>query len=177
MWAHLTAYPSTSSIRMGTYISALMSQDRHIPRLAFAPMPAELPVKPDQAGRGTLPMDAFVSRSCPSLYQPYIPPRWMRKCVTWLFPSSCMITHAFFDSGHVQTAYCVAGDFTRVDKVVYHRQVEAASGLQPILMLIRRKFLRTVDGGTLCVVQLNSPTRVALFRYLSQRPRFYTPSR
>ena len=27
----------------------------------------------------------------------------------------------FSGSGHVQTAYCVAGDFTKFDKIVYHR--------------------------------------------------------
>lgn len=98
---------------MGMSVSSFISSNRHVPRLAFAPVPAKLPIKPDQQDKKTLRIDDFVSKSCPSLYQPYNPPRWMH-------------------NGHVQTAYCVAGDFTNVDKVVYHR-----------------KLLRMVDGGTL----------------------------
>ncbi|KAF9653105.1 AB-hydrolase YheT [Thelephora ganbajun] len=90
-----------------------MSSKRHIPRLAFASGSVELPIKTVQQDQKTMRMDAFVSKSCPSLYQPYNPPHWMH-------------------NGHVQTAYCVVGDFTKVDKIVYHR-----------------KLLRAVDGGTL----------------------------
>ena len=69
----------TSSIRMGMSLSTFLSPNRHVPRLAFAPVPVELPTKADQEGRKTMSMDAFVSKSCPSLYQPYDPPRWMHK--------------------------------------------------------------------------------------------------
>ena len=75
----LSTSPFTPSLRMGQSASTFMCPNRHVPRLAFAPEPMELPIKPYQEGRKTMPMDAFVSRSCPSLYQPYNPPRWMRK--------------------------------------------------------------------------------------------------
>jgi hypothetical protein len=74
---------SSHSLRMGLSVSTFMCPNRHVPKLAFAPEPVELPIKPDQEDQKTMPMDAFVSKSCPSLYQPYDPPRWMHKYVGW----------------------------------------------------------------------------------------------
>lgn len=84
-----------SSARMGMSISSLTSSNRHIPRLAFAPEPAEFPMKSTQEGQEKIPIDAFVSKSCPSLYQPYNPPRWMHKYVSRFFPSSYTINRIF----------------------------------------------------------------------------------
>lgn len=103
--------------------STFISSDRHIPRLAFAPQPAELPIKPGQENKRIMRMDAFVSESCPSLYRPYNPPWWMRKYVGWFFSERLHGKPRFSHSGHIQTAYCVMGDFTKVDKAAYHRQV------------------------------------------------------
>jgi len=85
IWGHLgpVISPTTSSfippIRMGISVSKFMSPNRHVPRLAFAPEPVGLPIKSDQNDEKKMPMDAFVCKSCPSLYLPYNPPRWMHK--------------------------------------------------------------------------------------------------
>jgi len=96
IWGHLASSigdsslssPSRFSLRMGMSVSTFVSQNRHVPRLAFAPVPVELPTKSDQGSQKAVRMDAFVSKSCPSLYQPYDPPRWMHKyglvCFQWL---------------------------------------------------------------------------------------------
>lgn len=104
-----------------------------------------------------MPLDAFVSKSCPSLYKPYDPPRWMHKYVDWSVSRQPSGKPRFFGSGHVQTAYCVVGDFTQVDNVVYHRQVESHAKLPMRPNTLRRKLLRTLDGGTLYVVGLIPP--------------------
>jgi len=128
IWGHLASSigdsslssPSRFPLRMGMSASTFMSPNRHVPRLAFAPVPVELPTKSNQGGQKAVWMDAFVSKSCPSLYQPYDPPRWMHKYDLVCF-QRLIDKPRFFDSGHIQTAYCVVGDFTKVDKVVYHR--------------------------------------------------------
>jgi hypothetical protein len=62
-------------------------------------------------------VNRFVAESCPSLRsEAGFKPAW------WL------------NSGHLQTAYCVVGNFNNVDKVDYERRL-----------------LRLPDGGTLCV--------------------------
>ncbi|KAI0344177.1 AB-hydrolase YheT [Trametopsis cervina] len=55
----------------------------------------------------------LVERRCPSLHNTFVPAWWL-------------------PNGHMQTGYCVIGDFSRVDKVEYERTL-----------------IRTVDGGTL----------------------------
>ncbi|OJA21619.1 hypothetical protein AZE42_01663 [Rhizopogon vesiculosus] len=55
----------------------------------------------------------FVERRCPSLHAEFRPAWWL-------------------SNGHLQTLYCVLGDFSQRDKVVYNRT-----------------FLRLLDGGTL----------------------------
>ena len=157
IWGRLAPriLPSTSSLRMGMSVSAFMSPDRHIPRLAFAPEPAELPIKPDQGDQKNISMDAFVSTSCPSLYQPYDPPRWMHKYVVWLFPNSYVtirISLAVVTS-KPHTAWSeISPKSTRL-------YITGKSGtmvhLQPTLTPMHRKLLRTVDGGTLYVLWLN----------------------
>ena len=114
--------PSISFLRMGLSISTFISSNRHVPRLAFSPKSVEFPIKSDQEDQKSMSMDAFVSKSCPSLYQTYDPPRWMHKYV-YEFVSERATTNRVSLSGHVQTAYCVVGDFTKIDRVVYHRQV------------------------------------------------------
>ncbi|KAG9084283.1 hypothetical protein FRC06_004137 [Ceratobasidium sp. 370] len=52
--------------------------------------------------RRNLSVRALVEAHCPSLMQDYKP--------TWWLPG-----------GHVQTAFCVAGDFTAVDEIIYER--------------------------------------------------------
>ncbi|KAJ8489462.1 hypothetical protein ONZ45_g13567 [Pleurotus djamor] len=63
----------------------------------------------------SLPLAELVHDKCSTLFSDFNPPWWMF-------------------NGHSQTAYCVLGDFTRVDEVVYDR-----------------KYLRLRDGGTIGV--------------------------
>ena len=166
----------TSSVRMGLSVSTFVSPNRHVPRLAFAPEPVELPIKPDQEDQKTMSMDAFVSKSCPSLYQPYNPPRWMHKYVgrsasEYACGKPCFLTAVTFkprtalsEISPKSTGLCTAG------------QLDTALGSQPDLTRNRRKLLRTVDGGTLYVVwSIPPPTQP--YPDFCQRFGFYTSSR
>ncbi|TDL27452.1 AB-hydrolase YheT [Rickenella mellea] len=98
---------------MGLSFSSFTTSN--IPTLYQAPSPAYLSVHsqddPNNTERTT--MTAFLETHCPSLFKPFHPAWWL-------------------NSGHLQTAYCVFGDFTKVDKIVYDR-----------------KLLRLLDGGTI----------------------------
>ncbi|KAK7453463.1 hypothetical protein VKT23_011736 [Stygiomarasmius scandens] len=81
----------------------------------FPDDPIEIPVR-TAFGKGGIEQKSLkkmVEDRCPSLWKPFKPVWWL-----------C--------NGHLQTLYCVLGDFTRVDKVVYERT-----------------YLRLMDGGTL----------------------------
>lgn len=86
-----------------------------VPRLYFGPTVATVAVRkstrPDDTEKVSL--REVVERRCPSLHDVFRPAWWL-------------------PTGHLQTLYCVIGDFSRVDKVDYER-----------------KLLRTVDGGTI----------------------------
>ncbi|KAL5490359.1 hypothetical protein ACEPAI_5192 [Sanghuangporus weigelae] len=60
-----------------------------------------------------LSLSDYLKSRCPSLFAPFSPPWWL-------------------GNGHLQTGYCVVGDFSQVDKVVYDRTL-----------------IRLRDGGTL----------------------------
>ncbi|PCH38245.1 AB-hydrolase YheT [Wolfiporia cocos MD-104 SS10] len=99
---------------MGHIVSLLTVVD--IPRLHFASPSATVKVKgptdsPEDSRRESL--ESFVESRCPSLYGGFKP-------ASWLF------------NGHLQTAYAVVGDFSKIDKVDYDRTL-----------------LRTLDGGTI----------------------------
>ncbi|KAL0571898.1 hypothetical protein V5O48_010060 [Marasmius crinis-equi] len=81
----------------------------------FHQKPVELPVRKRSAGQGQekISLKTFVKERCPSLFKDF-------KASGWLF------------NGHLQTLYCVVGDFTKTDKVVYNRTL-----------------LRTFNGGTI----------------------------
>ncbi|THU85085.1 hypothetical protein K435DRAFT_686298 [Dendrothele bispora CBS 962.96] len=81
----------------------------------FPDEPIQVPVRTrfGEGGVERKSLKKLVEERCPSLWKPFKP-------VWWLY------------SGHLQTLYCVLGDFSRVDKVVYERT-----------------YLRLMDGGTL----------------------------
>jgi len=91
----------------------------YLPRIVYAASPAiilpEKSRKLQQGGGASVAVDLrkFLETRCPSLFKPFRPAWWLR-------------------SGHLQTLYCVLGDFSKIDKVEYDR-----------------KLLKTVDGGTL----------------------------
>jgi hypothetical protein len=145
--------PFISPIRMGMFASSFMSPDRHIPRLAFAPEPAELPLKPVQEDKRRMPIDAFVSKSCPSLYQPYDPPRWMRKYVADFSSNSRTLNHIPFAAVTSKLRIASQETLPKSRKLSTTGEPGIASGLAHPLSVtpIHRKLLRTVDGGTLYV--------------------------
>ena len=55
----------------------------------------------------------------------------------------------------MQTAYCVLGDFSKIDKVEYDRYANqtllAPSSVMNLLWDPHRKLIRTLDGGTMWV--------------------------
>ncbi|KAF9246540.1 AB-hydrolase YheT [Melanogaster broomeanus] len=81
-------------------------------RRIFPPTSALIETK-QQAGTNRISLQEFVETRCPSLHSKFHPAWWL-------------------PSGHLQTLYCVVGDFSQRDKVVY-----------------KRTFLRLKDGGTL----------------------------
>ncbi|KAF9005631.1 AB-hydrolase YheT [Cyathus striatus] len=85
------------------------------PIVHFAPKPALLAVKKDQNNTAPeeLSIRTLIETRCTSLLRPFNPP-W------WLF------------NGHLQTLYCVFGDFSKHDLVSYDRT-----------------YLRLADGGTI----------------------------
>ncbi|KAI5124550.1 hypothetical protein M0805_003072 [Coniferiporia weirii] len=85
------------------------------PRLYVVETPVRLRVKDASSLEGTrsLALSEFIQTRCPSLLLPFFP--------VW-----------YLNSGHLQTGYCVVGDFSQVDKVVYDRTL-----------------LRLKDGGTI----------------------------
>ena len=68
----------------------------------------------------TTTMRFFVEERCPSLFREFRPARWLFRygqssiCDSLLNPEP-------FASGHLQTAYTVIGDFSKIDKVEYDR--------------------------------------------------------
>ncbi|KAH9854129.1 AB-hydrolase YheT [Lenzites betulinus] len=99
---------------MGAFFS-LLSLAYDIPQLFFGSKPATVAVKaaanPQQVEHVSL--RDFIQVRCPSLFKEFRPAWWLR-------------------SGHLQTGYCVMGDFSKVDRVEYDRTL-----------------LRTLDGGTI----------------------------
>ncbi|KAJ3998349.1 Alpha/Beta hydrolase protein [Lentinula boryana] len=83
------------------------------PKIFYPPSPEEILVKKPGGGVGPESLSKLVEEHCPSLRKEFNPPWWLK-------------------SGHLQTLFSVAGDFTNVDKVVYERT-----------------YLRLMDGGTL----------------------------
>ncbi|KAI0941687.1 hypothetical protein AcW1_003505 [Taiwanofungus camphoratus] len=102
---------------MGLILSLLYSASYFLPRLYFGPSVSSVSI-PTKNGpkakesRHEL-LQTFIEPRCPSLLKPFRPAWWLL-------------------SGHLQVAYCVFGDFSRIDKIEYDRTL-----------------LRTVDGGTI----------------------------
>ncbi|KAI0831202.1 AB-hydrolase YheT [Trametes gibbosa] len=99
---------------MGAFFS-LLSAAYYMPKLYFGSVPATIAVKGAASSRTVehITLRDFVQLRCPSLFKEFRPAWWLR-------------------SGHLQTGYCVIGDFAKVDRVEYDR-----------------KLLRTLDGGTI----------------------------
>ncbi|OBZ75228.1 Abhydrolase domain-containing protein [Grifola frondosa] len=99
---------------MGVFLS-FVTAAYYIPKLHYASSPATVSARSSPGSKDIqrVSLRALVEARCPSLFQNFRP-AW------WLF------------SGHLQTAYCVLGDFSRIDKVEYDRTL-----------------LRTLDGGTI----------------------------
>ncbi|KAJ7455390.1 Alpha/Beta hydrolase protein [Mycena galericulata] len=77
------------------------SKSRKIPRIHFAPEPANVVLK---SGNGEVSLRELVESRCRSLSSKYRP-------VWWLF------------NGHLQTIFAIVGDFTKVDQVWYERRL------------------------------------------------------
>ncbi|KAI0374786.1 AB-hydrolase YheT [Pilatotrama ljubarskyi] len=99
---------------MGAFFS-LFSAAYYIPKLYFGSVPATVAARSSGSSKAVerVTLRDFIQLRCPSLFTQFRPAWWLR-------------------SGHMQTAYCVLGDFSRIDKVEYDR-----------------KLLRTLDGGTI----------------------------
>ncbi|KAI0798050.1 AB-hydrolase YheT [Abortiporus biennis] len=99
---------------MGSLFSFL-TVTYYLPKLFFAEAPAAVTVRRSLGSKELeqVSLRSFVQSRCTSLLQPFRPAWWL-------------------PTGHLQTAYCVVGDFSQIDKVEYDRTL-----------------LRTLDGGTI----------------------------
>ncbi|KAI0637069.1 AB-hydrolase YheT [Trametes polyzona] len=99
---------------MGVFFS-LLSAAYYMPKLYFGFVPATVAARSAKSSKAIerITLRDFIQTRCPSLFQEFRPAWWLR-------------------SGHLQTAYCVVGDFSKIDKVEYDR-----------------KLIRTLDGGTI----------------------------
>lgn len=76
--------------------------------------------RPDhQKQTDRIPFRELVQQRCPSLLQPFKPAWWLFKCVNRFIYR--LLINDTKRSGHLQTLYCVIGDFSRVDQVEYDR--------------------------------------------------------
>ncbi|KDQ60843.1 hypothetical protein JAAARDRAFT_190982 [Jaapia argillacea MUCL 33604] len=101
---------------MGSVLS-YMNPTTSSPTLHFSSKPVYLSVR-SQSDSGQVEsytLRSLIESKCPSLLTEYRPAWWLK-------------------SGHLQTFYCVTGDFSKIDPVEYDR-----------------KLLRLMDGGTLGV--------------------------
>ncbi|KAF7304864.1 AB hydrolase-1 domain-containing protein [Mycena kentingensis (nom. inval.)] len=95
--------------------------------LHFGPQPATLTIRKDGTGLVNASLKDLASSYIPALFIPFKPVWWL-------------------PSGHLQTIYCVVGDFSKVDVLQYKRQL-----------------LRLTDGGTMydsrfpCSLRAESP--------------------
>ncbi|KIP07410.1 hypothetical protein PHLGIDRAFT_105769 [Phlebiopsis gigantea 11061_1 CR5-6] len=97
---------------MGACLSVVLFFAKHT-RLHVADKPAKVVLRPKFGSTSTtIALDQLVKRLCPAVLRPFVTP-W------WLF------------NGHLQTAYCAMGDFTKVNVVEFERTL-----------------LCTADGGT-----------------------------
>ncbi|TFK80926.1 AB-hydrolase YheT [Polyporus arcularius HHB13444] len=87
----------------------------YIPKLFYGPTPATVSARTSAGSKAIerVSLREFLELRCPSLHKEYRPAWWL-------------------NNGHLQTAYCVLGDFSKIDRVEYDR-----------------KLIRTLDGGTI----------------------------
>ena len=92
-----------------------------IPDLYYGTQPKYLDVVSNRTSGGVerLSLRTLIESRCPSLVKEYKPSWWLFKSVE---PTIyvCLIRRPPY-SGHFQTAYCVAGDFSKIDEVHYER--------------------------------------------------------
>ncbi|KAJ7285857.1 Alpha/Beta hydrolase protein [Mycena rebaudengoi] len=98
---------------MGTLVRVLLGRSRRKNTLHFSNNPAVVAVSRPDGNSSSESLQTLVETRCPSLLSGFSP-AW------WLF------------NGHLQTLYCVLGDFSKHDRLQYNR-----------------KLLRLSDGGTI----------------------------
>lgn len=96
---------------MSTILSWLFSM-KDVPKLFFPSTVASLTIRAGHKSKDVtkISLQDLVEKRCPSLHNTFTPAWWL-------------------PSGHLQTGYCVVGDFSQVDKVEYERYV-AGSAVQ-----------------------------------------------
>lgn len=97
------------------------------PEIHFAPNPAVLSVRKDEESKEVecISIRTLLETRCRSLFTDFRPLWWLPK---WVFPSSTDLTRQIVPcSGHLQTAYCVMADFSKIDSVTYDRWKKSSS--------------------------------------------------
>jgi hypothetical protein len=97
-----------------------------------------------------LTMRELITSRCPSLMKEFRPAWWLPKYVYPLHVDTC-VQRPNFISGHLQTFYCVLGDFSKVDKVVYDRY----AFLEPCIL----GYLHHPASGSTCVSKVEQPCK------------------
>lgn len=84
--------------------------------------PEGLRVQDPDGREKDITMRSLIEEKCPSLFREFRPARWLfRYAAESCALPACRTKKKLLASGHLQTAYSVVGDFSKVDKVEYDR--------------------------------------------------------
>lgn len=100
-------------------LATLWRKDLH-PIVHFSPQPASLPIKTGEKGEVQhVSFRTLLETRCKSLFTEFRPLWWIFKCVTFEFQLD--LSYSSYLSGHLQTMYCIFGDFSKNDRMWYDR--------------------------------------------------------
>ena len=135
---------------MGCVLSSQASA--RLPRVHFSSPQVYVSVRksgdPESTERTSL--RALLESKCPSLFSEFRPAWWLFKYVLTFRENSILCWPSPF-SGHLQTMYCVTGDFSKTDPVVYDRQ---ATSHQTDFIVVLHSY-----SGSTSAWQMEAPCR------------------
>ncbi len=107
-------------------VASRIPADKH-PLIHFPPEPVLLPVRSSEDNKVELvSLRKLLETRCKSLFQEFKELWWLSKCVlAYYFLLSILTSNVF--SGHLQTLYCVTGNFSKNDHMWYNRYALSAT--------------------------------------------------
>ena len=109
---------------MGALFS-FFSAAYYVPKLYFGSAPATLSARTTANSKTVekVALHDFIRLRVPSLYREYRPAWWLNRYDVLPLNNAKTLSDTLCPmcSVHLQTAYCVVGDFSRIDRVEYDR--------------------------------------------------------